>query len=190
MPSPATPDGTPPVLRQLLDGFAFTPALLIDRYWDVVGRNAALAMFLPGLAPGRTRPGLPPRNVVRHVLTTKEVREGAGEWEVLARACVGGLRATLAEVWAERPDDPHAAALVAALTRESPEFRAWWPEHRVYAGNRPLRRVYDHPGVGIVAVDLTLLDLRVAPGLTLVTYLPGDGASAAKLQQLARQQND
>lgn len=184
VPSPEAPDGTPPALRRLLES-VLAPALLIDRYWDVVGRNAALEAFVPRLAPVRTRPDRPPQNVVRHVLMTKDVGDGARGWEVLARACVSGLRTTLAEIWAEPPEDPHAAALVAALTRESPEFRAWWPEHRVWAADSPLRHVVDHPRVGPVAVEVTLLDVRSAPGLTLVTCVPGDGASAAKLQHLA-----
>lgn len=184
VPSPEAPDGTPPHLRRLLNGI-HAPALLMDRYWDVVGRNTALEAMLGPLEPQRIRPDVPPRNVVRWVLATRPAGGGAGDWEPLARACVGGLRATLGQVWAQRPDDPRAAALVDLLTRESPEFRAWWPEQHVWAAERPLPHAYDHSQVGRVAGEVTLLEIRSAPGVTLVTYVAGDTASAVKLRELA-----
>lgn len=184
VPSPDAPDGTPPHLRRLLDGIQ-TPALLMDRYWDVVGRNAALEAMLGPLEPPRVGPNVPPRNVVRWVLSTRPAGAGGADWESLARVCVGGLRATLGQVWAEHPDDRRAATLVDLLTRESPEFRAWWPEQQVWAADRPLRRAYEHPRVGRLAVEITLLEVRSAPGVTLVTHVAGDAASAAKLRELA-----
>lgn len=187
VPSAAAPDGTPSALRRLLDSFGVMPALVVDRYWDVVGRNAALKALLPELEPERTDPTTPPRNVVRYVLmraATPTPSVPPREWQLLARVVVNALRASLAEVWADDPDDPHAATLVDSLLRDSPEFRVWWPEQNVWVADRPLRRVYVHPQVGPVAFDITLLDVRSAPGLTLIAYVPGDAASAARLERV------
>lgn len=184
VPSPEVPDGTPPAVRRMLDGLGATPALVVDRYWDVVGRNAALAALLPALAPERVSPDTPPRNVVHYVLTSAPWRATVADWEVVARRAVAGLRASLAPVLARDAADPRATALIAELQHDSAEFRAWWPAHDLWAAERPLPQVHQHPTAGRLEVEATLLDARGAPGLTLIIYVPCDAVTAAKLRNL------
>jgi hypothetical protein len=181
-PSPNCPDGTPDALRRLLDALGATPAFLIDRYWDVLGRNAALEALMPGLGDVRRGPDQPPRNVALHVLTSEAARAGTPGWEHLARVVTDGLRSTLTEVWAADPGDHRAAALVATLRERSPHFRAWWPEHRVWSADCPVRRACVHPERGPVTFDITVFDVRSAPGLRLVAYVPADDATAAQMR--------
>lgn len=183
-PSPEVPDGTPPTIRRLLDALLPTPALVIDRYWDVVGRNAALEALLPGLGSPRTAPDGPPRNVVRYALTRAEWRAAAQDWETAARRAVAGLRASLADVLAETPADVCAATLVSQLERESSEFRRWWPEHEVWAAERPLVQTFHHETAGALEFETTLLDVRSARGVTLIAFVPCNPESAAGLQRL------
>ena len=159
VPSPDHPDGTPPSVRRLLDALGLLPALVLDRYWDVVG----------------------------YVLTNELWRRHVPEWPALARAAVGGLRASLAPVLAEAPNDARAAALLGQLERESAEFGPWWTEHALWGAERPLTHVQRHPTAGAMTFETQLLDLRSAPGLTLVVYTPCDAESTTKLRHLVAQ---
>jgi transcriptional regulator with XRE-family HTH domain len=184
-PPPATSDGTPPSLRRLLDALGPTPALVVDRCWDVIGQNAAFAAVLPDLGPRRPTPGTPSFNVVEYALTDAGLRAAMHDWAHVARLAVDGLRASLADVAADDPLSARAASLVARLAETSPEFRAWWPAHGLWVADRPVTHVYEHPRVGRLEVDATMLDVRSAPGLTPVTYVPCDAETTARLRQLA-----
>lgn len=189
-PTSDAPDGTPPHVRRLLTALASVPGLAVDRCWDVIGRNAALAALIPDLDLERTTSDAPPRNVVQYLLTNPAARGctriGAGAWAATARRAVDGLRASLAGLLAEYPDDRRAATLLRTLERTSPEFRAWWPEHGLWTAEEPLTQVYEHPRVGRVECEVTFLDIRSAPGLTLIACVPCDPASADRLERLWR----
>jgi hypothetical protein len=123
-------------------------------------------------------------NVVEYVLTSLALRAGLRDWAQVARLAVDGLRASLAGVAADEPLSARAAALVARLTAMSPEFRVWWPAHGLWVADRPVTHVYEHPDIGSIEVDGAMFDARSAPGLTLVTYVPCDPESAARLRHL------
>lgn len=190
-PAPAAPEGPPPSIHRLLDALGPTPALIIDRCWDLVGCNAVLAAVLPGLGPAlgpaRVTPDASPPNLVEYVLTSAVCRSALGDWAGVARLAVDGLRASLAGVAADDPLGTRAAALVCRLTMASPEFRAWWPSHGLWAANRPVTHVYVDPQVGRIEFDGTMLDVRSAPGLMLLTYVPSDPESADRLRQFTAQ---
>lgn len=105
--------------------------------------------------------------------------------ERLARAAVDRFRASLVGVGSDEPASARAAALVARLTEVSPEFRAWWPAHGLWVADRPVTHVHEHPRVGPLELEVTLFDVRSAPGLTLVLYVPRDPASADRVRRLA-----
>jgi transcriptional regulator with XRE-family HTH domain len=182
--SPMEPGELSPSVRRLLDAFGPAPALIINRCWDLAGVNAALAAVLPDLSPERASPDTPPVNVVEYVLTSDALRAGLRDWAQVARLAVDGLRASVAGAAPDEPLAARAAALVAQLTARSAEFRAWWPAQGLWAADRPVTHVYAHPQVGPLEVDGTMLDVRSAPGLTLVTYVPCDPESAAQLRHL------
>jgi len=183
-PSLLAPDGTPPSLRRVLDALGPTPALVIDRCWDVVSRNAAIVAVLPSLGPERTTPDAQPQNLVEYVLTDAALQGSLRDWAQVARLAVDGLRASLAGVPADDPLSAHAAALVVRLTAVSPEFRAWWPAHGLWAADRPVTHVYEHPQVGRLEFEGTMFDVRSAPGLTLITYVPCDPESTVRMRDL------
>ena len=156
----------------------------MDRYWDVVGRNAALAVLHAAVDAERMSASIPPRNVVRFVLTNDEWRRMTEDWERVARLAVAGLRTSLASLVAANPDDQRAAALVTDLTRNSAKFREWWPAHEVWASDSPLTRMITHPVLGRIEIETTMLDVRSAPGLTLVIESPCEPRVAEELKRL------
>jgi transcriptional regulator with XRE-family HTH domain len=183
-PAPTRSADPLPSLGRLLDALEPTPALVIDCCWDLVGRTAALAAVLPDLGtPGAGGSG-PPVNMVEYVLGSDACRAAVSDWALLARMAVDGLRASLPSVAADDPAGARAAALVERLTAASPEFRAWWPEYGLWVADRPVTHVLVHPRVGRLEFDGTMLDIRSAPGLTLVTYVPCDAVSADRLRRI------
>lgn len=174
------PPGRPvftPDLARLLDGLHPNPAFLMDRAWDVVGRNAAIEALIPSLVSVPVAEN----NALRFAFTPGW-RAAVADWEAHARLAVAGFRMSAARA----PDDPRFAALVAELRAASPEFRALWDEHDVWRGGRALTQRYEYPHVGAIEVAVTLLDLREPEGLTLAVYMPCDAESAARLRRLVR----
>jgi len=88
---------------------------------------------------------------------------------------------------ADDPATDSAAALVVRLAAASPEFRAWWPAHGLWAADRPVTHVLEHPQMGRLEVEGTMLDVRSAPGLTLLTYVPCDPGSAVRPRELTQE---
>src|SRR5690606_4265167 len=77
-----------------------------------------------------------------------------------------------------------AAALVEALTAESPEFRARWAQHEVVEKATRTKR-YEHREVGRLTLDCqTLLDTQTLQRLLVFTAQPGT-EDAEKLALLA-----
>lgn len=73
----------------------------------------------------------------------------------------------------------------ADLYRESDAFRTWWDTHDV-ADFRSARRTFDHPRLGRLTFEYVKLAVVDAPGVALVSCLPSDEETGAKLPELGR----
>ena len=67
------------------------------------------------------------RNLARYYLLDPQARERVGDWERIAAETVAILRLEAGRY----PHDRQLADLVGELTLQSPEFTAWWNDHRV-----------------------------------------------------------
>lgn len=150
-------------LQRLVDSMMPSPAVIHDGRFDFVVWNAAYTRIRidpTALDPQR-------RNMVWMMFADEGNRKAMRRWEPAARAVLSQFRAVVGR----RPDDERLAALVAALTEASREFRTWWSEYPV----REFRAAtigIDHPDAG--ALDLELFQLRLVenPDLLLVVQLP------------------
>ena len=163
-------------VTRLLDGMSEVPALVMNRYRDVVACNRAMQALVHGTARP-VRGGS--CNVVAYVLSPAW-RARVAQSEQHARAVVGGLRITLASVLAERPGDTRANELLATLTRRSADFPRWWSEHELWDASRPVVHVYD----GLLSLEASFLGFAAPSELTLIAYGPIDSASAQRLRML------
>lgn len=155
------------------------PAYLMDARWDVVGYNHALTSWIEldyaDVAPER-------RNVIVQTLTLRSWRDRQRDWERVARTCVAAFRAS----YAVAVEDARMSEVVSLLEEASPEFRSWWPEHDLLDGPAQSLQVHDHPRVGRVAVENTLLHPATEPRLWLGVHTPADPESAERLARLRR----
>jgi transcriptional regulator with XRE-family HTH domain len=152
-----------PRLQRLVDAAAPNLASVYDARLDYVVWNTPYARlrYDPGRLPGDRR------NLLWMMFTDPENRARMVRWEPAARAVLGQFRAAAGQ----RPDDPRFAALVAELTRVSPEFRSWWTTYQV-RDFRPTTVEIDHPRIGRLGLEIFQFRPVEHPDLRLVLQVP------------------
>lgn len=166
------------VLRRLLAGHDPFPAVVVDRWWNLVEANDALLTFLDGVAEHLLAP---PVNVLRLSLHPEGIAPqivNLGEWR---GHLLGRLRRQV-----RLTADPELADLLAELTAypcDQPDEEVHGPGEVVV----PLRLRVGDPGsdteltmLSTVAAFGTALDVTVAE-LVIESFFPADEATGAWL---------
>jgi transcriptional regulator with XRE-family HTH domain len=155
-------------LDELIDELPF-PAIVANRYQDVLAANPMAQALSPGFAPGQ--------NFLRWRLLDPAARELYVDWEDATDAAVSGLRELAGAV----PDDPRMRTLIAELSSASPRFRELWAHASVgyRLGTMHLR----HPRVGDLYLcrnQLNVPHVANAVGQHLLIYRAAPGSDSAK----------
>jgi len=157
-------------LRFLLERVDGVPVQVLGDLGDLLAQNdLAQALFgcVCTVAPED-------RNVLVRWFTGAGVRDHfvAEDHDARSRQLVADLRAAVAR----RGDDPDAAALVARLRDESPEFAELWDRHEVAVRrSEPYR--FLHPELGRIELDCEVLATPAADQRLLV-FTPPTGETA------------
>jgi transcriptional regulator with XRE-family HTH domain len=157
--------------RQLVDAWELRPAMLRDRYWNVLASNdTARAVFGFGDAA---------HNCLITFFTHPWYRAMNDVWLSAAPAVVAAYRADAAHA----PDDPEFRKAIDHLSWASPEFAELWQRHEVGV---PIQAVnaLRHPEAGELWFDAATLTFTDHPGWHLVLYNPRPDTDTA--QRLAR----
>ncbi|MGY2040499.1 helix-turn-helix transcriptional regulator [Nocardia gipuzkoensis] len=161
-----------PDVRQLLDGWERRPALLRDRYWNVLAFNdTARAVF--GFDDTA-------HNCLVTFFTNPRYRAMREVWAAAAPAVVAAYRADTAHC----ADHPEFRRVVEDLSTVSAEFAELWGRHEVGV---PIQAVnaLRHPEAGELFFDATTLLVADHPCWHLVLYNPRPGTdTAARLERL------
>jgi transcriptional regulator with XRE-family HTH domain len=145
-----------------------TPALVVGPWLDVLASNPSWERLVRPLG---MLEGDPP-NLARYTFLHPKAPEVYADWSALADEQASRLRAASVH-WAEVPG---LAELLESL-RAAPGFAERWDAHAVEAKRRGTK-VIRHPA-GELRVDFEALSLPDDGGLRLITWLPGDKATAA-----------
>jgi transcriptional regulator with XRE-family HTH domain len=170
-----------PSVQRLLDSMTNTAAFVRNGRLDILAANQlGYALYSPVFAdPG---PRTKPVNLARFVFLDKRSTEFYGDWDGIARAAVGSLRAEAGR----QPYDRALTSLVGELSMHSQEFRQRWAAHDVEyyrSGVQPFR----HPVAGDLDLDYDALEIPADPGLTIIAYSAEPGSpSQQALDLLAR----
>jgi transcriptional regulator with XRE-family HTH domain len=163
-------------VRDVLTAHEPNPAIVVDRHWNLVDANSAVALFMQGAAPEQRTP---PINVMRLSL---HPRGAAPHIINLAQWCAHLLSRLRREI--AQTADPELVALYTEVRGYQPDFDATNLETPL-AGEVviPLRfRIGDQDLVffSMVAAFGTPLDITVDE-LALELFFPADPATAAFL---------
>jgi transcriptional regulator with XRE-family HTH domain len=158
-----------PSVQRILDTMAGSAAFVRNGRLDILSANQlAAALYSPVFAePAR------PVNLARFIFLDRRAPEFYADWDGIAHAAVGSLRAEAGR----NPDDRALSGLVGELSMRSEEFRVRWAAHNVRyyrSGVQPFR----HPLVGDLTLSYDALELAADPGLTIIVYTAEAGSRA------------
>jgi transcriptional regulator with XRE-family HTH domain len=156
-------DDVPPSLLRFLHGLN-DPAVLMNRYTDVLAANSLAQALSPGFAPGINR--------LRWEFTDPEARRSSLNWDRSASAAIAHLRAQAGSA----PADPQLHALVGELSVRSDEFRRLWARHDVHVANGGDVELV-HPAVGRMLLRAEKFLHTGTEGLELLVLQPADDAT-------------
>ncbi|GIJ46121.1 transcriptional regulator [Virgisporangium aliadipatigenens] len=155
-PAPASPQ-VPRELRELLDAWPHTPAVIVNRRLDLLARNA--------LADALYRDFADPDNYARMTFLDPAGRTFFADWQRAAQSTVANLRLALGH----DPHDRPALALVAELNERAPEFRALWERNDV-RGKTHAVKTFRHGAVGELTLSYHAFDVRGVADQQLIVY--------------------
>ena len=162
----------PPGVLKLLDSLA-QPAVIEDRWFDVLAVNRPASALSPAFAVGR--------NQLRDLFLDPTVQGMHLDWEQVTECFVANLRQAVGT----DVDDPRFIELTGELCLGSPRFRQLWARHEV-RGQRGTPILFDHPQVGQLTLNRERLAIDGADDLHLVVFHPDAGSGDAdKLALLA-----
>jgi transcriptional regulator with XRE-family HTH domain len=174
---PKTPENVRPSVQRLLDTMTESAAFVRNGRLDILAANRlGFALYSEAFSnPDR------PVNLARFVFLDPQSRRFYRDWDGIADAGVGSLRAEAGR----DPYDPELTDLVGELSMRSDEFRVRWASHDVRqyrSGTQP----FHHPLVGDLTLSYEALDLTTDIGLTLVAYMAEAGSpSQEAMKRLA-----
>jgi transcriptional regulator with XRE-family HTH domain len=152
-------------LDELIDQFPM-PAIVANRYQDVLAANPIACALAPGFAPGQ--------NFLRWRLVDPTAREFFVDWDEATDVAVSGLR----EVAGTASDDARMRGLIDELSAASQRFRELWARADVgyRAGTTHLR----HPEVGDLFLLRNRLSVPHSGGQHLIIFRAELGSPTAK----------
>ncbi|MFE6025872.1 helix-turn-helix domain-containing protein [Streptomyces niveus] len=157
-------------VHQLL-GSMTVPALLVNRWLDIVDSNALGDLLHEGLEPRD--------NYARLVFLAPGAQEFFTDWPELARCVVAALRAQAGS----ETGSARLAQLLPELLAHSEVFKAAWGEHHLYEKAIDHKQ-FQHPRAGSLALDQHVLELPGSEGHRIWAFHPADDATSKALLRL------
>ncbi|MGW6624449.1 helix-turn-helix transcriptional regulator [Nocardia sp. NPDC055002] len=154
-------------IRALIDGWVRGPAVVRDRYWNILAFNV-LAGRVFGCDDGE------PHNCLVTFFTSPRYRGLPDLWADAAPGVVAAYRADAALV----PQDDEFQRVAGELAAAEPEFAELWERHDVGAPLQAANALH-HPEAGDLYFDATTLTVADHPHWSLVLYNPKPNTDTA-----------
>jgi transcriptional regulator with XRE-family HTH domain len=169
----APADDAPAGLLRFLHGLN-DPAVLMNRYTDVLAANPLAQALSSGFAPGMNR--------LRWEFTDPEARRSSPNWDRTASAAIAHLRAQAGG----DPADPRLHSLIGELSVRSDEFRRLWARHDVHVASGGDVELI-HPAVGRMRLRAEKFIHAGRGGLELLVLQPvNEAITTTAIEALAR----
>jgi transcriptional regulator with XRE-family HTH domain len=147
--------------KQVLTSLDPSPAIILNRRWDVIAWNSSAAKIFGDFALLSDSH----RNWVWLTFSNASFRKLFKDWDRFARCVVAHFRAdstTLAK-------DPHWIGLISTLSDRNEKFREWWLTHEV-ASALDWRKELRHPVAGVLFLNSVHFEFPRPSSLKLVAY--------------------
>ncbi len=165
-----------PIVQHFLDHLDTNPAYVTGERWDIVAWNEAACAVFGNFWQMNTQE----RNAVWRMFLSPTHRQMLVDWEENARHILAQFRVTCGRF----PSDVQMKELLNDLMMNSPEFRAWWPDHEVLRIPEG-KKVFNHPQGGCLIFEHLTFQVYDAPELKMTVCTPVDGTETrARLSQL------
>lgn len=147
--------------RQVLTSLDPSPAIVLNRRWDVLAWNRSAARVFADFS------SLPDshRNWVWLTFADASFRKLFSDWERFARCVIAHFRADSTTI----AKDPQWSELVSLLEHRNCKFREWWSTHEV-ASSFDWRNELRHPTAGTLFLNSIHFEFPRPSSLKLVAY--------------------
>ncbi|GJF27925.1 helix-turn-helix domain-containing protein [Kitasatospora sp. NBC_01539] len=178
---PAAPDGghgagrLAEAVRPVLDSWPASPAVLLDRHFDLLAWNAAWAALWgrPEAVPADRR------NLMWLMAADGRLRSVLHDWEPLAMNVFQHFRAQAGPALAH----PRTGEVYRHLDADAPELRHWWGCHSV--AELTARTVTVEPaGIGPVRLTLSSFHPVDDPSALVLLFTPADATGRERMTDL------
>ena len=157
-----------PSIRAILAGMTGVPAYVRNARGDILAANDLCLALYDGILDEL------PLNLARFVFLDGRARGFFVDWDDVADALVGSLRAEAGR----NPLDKNLTDLIGELIARSDPFATKWAQHDVRSHRTATKRLHNNV-VGDLDLTGDALDL-VGDGLTLIAYTAEPGSAAAE----------
>lgn len=164
-----TPEAVRPGVQRLLDSITDAAAFVRNRRLDILSANRlGYALYSEVFAnPDR------PANLARFVFLDPQSRRFYRDWNGIADACVGNLRAEAGR----DPYDRDLTDIVGQLSTRSDDFRVRWASHDVQEYRNGVQP-FHHPLVGELDLGYEALQVMADVGQILIVYTAQPGSDS------------
>ncbi|KQV05547.1 MULTISPECIES: helix-turn-helix transcriptional regulator [unclassified Kitasatospora] len=173
-PTPAD-GGLAAAVQPVLDSWPLSPAVLLDRHFDLLGWNAPWsALWGPPEAVPADR-----RNLMWLMAADQRLRTVLHDWEPLAMNVFQHFRAQAGPALA----DPRTGEVYRHLDEDAPELRHWWGCHSV--AELTARAVLVEPaGIGPVRLTLSSFHPVDDPSALVLLFTPAGAEDRVRMTSL------
>ncbi|WP_165485793.1 helix-turn-helix transcriptional regulator [Frankia sp. Cppng1_Ct_nod] len=162
-------------LRPVLDSWPTSPALLLDRRFDITAWNEPYAALWtdPGLVDERRR------NLAYLLITSRLLGSMLREWETVTKDVLAQFRNRADH----DPQDGRTREILALLAAERPDLRQWWESPPVHEFTTRTVTV-NTATVGEIRLILSLFRPVDGPDSTLLLQTPASSTDQVRVRQL------
>ncbi|MEM8808676.1 MAG: helix-turn-helix transcriptional regulator [Cyanobacteria bacterium P01_G01_bin.38] len=160
---PESPDTNIELVKHLITYMPLTPAMILSKDWQILAQNAcADTVFGTWSHVEESR-----RNILYLFFTDPIFTQYLRQWEWHAQLAIRQFR----PIYATEIGNPVFVRLIEQLTEISPQFREWWADSDV-TGRDHGRKEFDHPSLGYLDYDYTILRPAENPSVEVITFIP------------------
>lgn len=169
-------DGLASAVQPVLDSWPASPAVLLDRYFDLLGWNAAWSALWgsPETVPADRR------NLMWLMVADSRLRTVLHDWEPLAKNVFQHFRSQAGTALA----DARTGEVYRRLEEDAPELRHWWGCHSV--AELTARAVTVEPaGTGRIELSLSSFHPVDDPSALVLLFTPRTAADRTRMAGLS-----